>query len=1333
MATKIAFLFKWFCIISIAGCATTARGQLSDIQFEHIVDGDGLHLGRVESVTYDSLGMLWVGGDRLFRYDGSKALVVDKLKTREGASYPQSFRKLRASADGRIWAMDKNNLFLIDPYHLRIDSVISLDLPEYENFDFLINSRQEIWLTVSPLPLVDGGYQSYIFTIKKGDITLADTLRHEERFSPHLSLFNDTLYLAMRNDIYRYSSSGKPLFYTKRIESFVDFHQFSMGNRGGIWLKESTERDGDLEAFFHVNRRNGHATELGLPDEIRRSQTIVLLGHDSVLWVGGVSGSLYQFDVRTSKWQNHIEAIQALPAYAYPNSDTKAIIPGENGVFWLCTTHGLIKIILNNWQAKTYLTKEQKLCSSGFCSMRGIAEDKVGNLYMAYYDNVHKFDKTNSKAYQLLSPKRRPRGSYSLSYTQGKLYWNMIEIDLKTEKSLKLIPWIEEEHAANCVDSDGNVWIFPWLPPRLYRYDPTTKNLENIPLPKQLVVGGQQINQLLYDSLSHSFWVCSSETGLSQISPKGSLLSQYTTDENSPAPMPVNNVKAAYLDPDGHIWIGHSEGLSKLNPGTNEIETFRISKLTQYEVVGILQDDHNGLWLSTNRGIFHFDKASSAFLGFPSESEIAGTEFNRASFYKRKNGTMLFGSMSGTYSFHPDSIYKQIQHQDNRKIVLLQYTQNSTNEAQSYVQTSSLHKLKSVDLDHHNRSIEFDFTLPDFKSKSNIVYSYKLEGFDAKWSELSSYNKLKYSNLPPGRYTLRIRGGADAASRIASERLLKIIVRKAWYKRWWAIALYILLGATLLWALARYELSRRLASSEAQRLQELDNLKTELYTNITHEFRTPLTVILGMADKLNEHPKERTLIQRNSNKLLRLVNQILDISKLEAGLLKPQLQPVEIVSYLRYLSESFHSAAEEKSISLQFKSSIPSLMMDIDEKAIGHIVYNLLSNAIKFTPEGGKVNFQVDKMIGAAKPFLMLKVQDSGKGIAAADLPHIFDRFYQAKNDMSASGVGTGLGLAVTKEMIGLLGGEIDVESVPEKGTVFKVLLEISHESQQPVLTIDKPRKSAVSESEKNEISVSPGEHVTDLPQLLLVEDNADVAAYVKSILEGKYQIEHAQDGEAGVEAAVQSIPDIIISDVMMPRKNGFELCEALKSDERTSHIPIILLTAKATQQDKIAGLKHGADAYLLKPFDKEELDVRLEQLLALRKALQAKFGSMDATPQPEPTREPSLDELFIEKVKVLILDRLDDSELKIADLCEALGMSNMQLYRKLKALTEMTPTLYIRSIRLHHARALLKQGELNISEVAYSVGFSDPSYFGRAFKEAYGLTPTEFVEVEDG
>jgi signal transduction histidine kinase/DNA-binding NarL/FixJ family response regulator len=517
---------------------------------------------------------------------------------------------------------------------------------------------------------------------------------------------------------------------------------------------------------------------------------------------------------------------------------------------------------------------------------------------------------------------------------------------------------------------------------------------------------------------------------------------------------------------------------------------------------------------------------------------------------------------------------------------------------------------------------------------------------------------------------------------------------------------------------------------EAERLQELNDFKSRFFTNITHEFRTPLTVMLGMSEQLvKEEPDEPKrnklkLVQRGGENLLLLINQILDLAKLESNALKMNYIQGDVLSFTRYIAESLHSLANAQNLILRVESDQAKIVMDYDPERYLQIIHNLLSNAIKFTPSGGKVVLDVTRDLAGFKnlPSLSIQVRDSGAGIPPEELPHIFDRFFQAKNQEHAKAGGTGIGLSLTRELVRAMGGDISVESKVGVGTTFIVQLPLTNNSpvEDKVATIE---THSVGETLSHaDTTISPD---TDVPTLLLIEDNPDVMEYLSACLNGQFQLDFAYNGQAGIEKALENVPDLIISDVMMPIKDGFEVVEALKNDERTSHIPIVLLTAKADVQSRLAGLRRGADAYLSKPFHQEELLVTVQNLLEQRRKLQLKYQQNIIVEAPVSVVAADMEDSFLQKIRAIIADNYADDGFGLPILCQKIGMSRSQLFRKMKALTDIAPSDLIRTHRLNKAKSLLESGTVNVAEAAWQVGFKDPSYFSKLYQEEFGEMPS--------
>lgn len=561
---------------------------------------------------------------------------------------------------------------------------------------------------------------------------------------------------------------------------------------------------------------------------------------------------------------------------------------------------------------------------------------------------------------------------------------------------------------------------------------------------------------------------------------------------------------------------------------------------------------------------------------------------------------------------------------------------------------------------------------------------------------------------------------------------------------------YFLIITLAVFLMLRYSIGQnaKIKQAEKARIQELADMKSRFYTNITHEFRTPLTVILGMADQIEAKPADhfRTglgLIRQNGNRLLQLVNQMLNLSKLESGAMQVHYIQGDIIPYLLNVIEPYQRLAEGHNSRIQLVDWPDQLELDFDPEKLEELLGNLLSNAIKHTPKGREIEVKAGPAAGDweedASWYSVFEretpgkrwrfcVKDHGHGIAEGEIHRIFDRFYQveAKNDEEQMNhtQGTGIGLALVKELLRLLGGNLFVRSTVGVGTEFRVYLPYTNVARPAPLAASIPLHIPLEPDSDGDDHAHPGVLPKEHPQILIVEDNSGVIQYLRSILADDYQVGVAVNGQEGIEKALETIPDLIISDVMMPQKNGFELCQTLKKDFRTSHIPIILLTAKADMESNLAGLEHGADVYLTKPFNSRELRTRIRKLIELRDVLREKYRTMSEPASPVPDA-PGPDDEFFKNLRNVLEAHFSEEDFHVVQLCHELGISRVQLFRKLKALTGSSASEFIRSYRLNKAREMLTTTDLNISEIAFEVGFKDPAYFTRAFSSEFGFAPS--------
>ena len=1016
----------------------------------------------------------------------------------------------------------------------------------------------------------------------------------------------------------------------------------------------------------------------------------------------------------------------------------------RSGIAWLGTNgYGLLKV---------HLEKPKFTGKLPLLSQRRIYETPDGQLYVSadeewLYSNA-RFDQKKANPWYNAALKFIPTVFDSQGNGWGKYLGHLYRMDAKS-KAIRAFPMPCHELLAT-----RNGQITGVTEEGLFVLDLRTEQIQLSRFEKPQT-GQLSYSQLLYEDVDGAIWIFSFKGLIRAIPSNGGYRFRYyendPRDRNSLSNDAVLCVVDDLLEPKRYLWVGtRGGGLNQLDKQTGVFKHYKMEQgLPDNVVYGVLAENSGDyLWLSTNKGLCRFHTREETTKNFGAADGLQDNEFNTGSYFKTRNGALIFGGVNGLTAFYPDSLRFNTVVPQTRIVSL---TVNNT--AFSYRGQASLV------LTYRQNVLTFEFAALEFSNPAQNRYRYQLvqRGLlgmseEGKWIDLGYQNSVQFANLPPGNYIFRVLGSNNDGVWSAAPAELTFTIRPPWWASAWAYTLYFLALGAAVWFFYQGQLRRRLEHQETLRLRDLDAFKNRFFTNITHEFRTPLTVILGTAEQLAPAvapalQSKIGLIHRNGRNLLRLINQILDLAKLESNALHLNYVQGDVRPYLRYIAESLHSFANAQNVLVRVDCPEMQIEMDYDPERLLQIVYNLLSNAIKFTPSGGKVTLSIacDKPLSRYhSAFLHIQVADNGVGIPVDDLPHIFDRFYQANNLKKANTGGTGIGLALTKELVAAMGGNISVESQLGNGTTFVVRLPITNKAAP---ADEEMRTSQIVASEMPSSGVAfepmPGlpSSGEERPLVLLIEDNPDVVEYLtdclcSSSLGGSsgapYRLDFAYNGRAGIEKALETVPDLIISDVMMPEKDGFEVCETLKNDERTSHIPLLLLTAKAGVENRIAGLRRGADAYLAKPFHQEELLVTVANLLDVRRNLQARYGHWASgqaqvrQAAPPATNTPDPEDAFLQKVKAVVTEHLPEPRFTVDDLCRALAMSQPQVHRKLTVLTGKNATLFIRSLRLARAKELLLRKEKNVSEVAYAVGFEDPKYFSRVFSEEFGVAPSK-------
>jgi signal transduction histidine kinase/DNA-binding response OmpR family regulator/sugar lactone lactonase YvrE len=873
---------------------------------------------------------------------------------------------------------------------------------------------------------------------------------------------------------------------------------------------------------------------------------------------------------------------------------------------------------------------------------------------------------------------------------------------------------------------------------------------------------------VIKEDRSGRIWIGTQGGGLNLFEDKnGGIFHYWLHTENKKSEISSNNINSIYetsksdnaTDPETTLWIGTSNGLNRVDVEEKSISNPYDIHLTFHSysikdglpannVNSILEDDEGNLWLGTGDGISFFDVTDETFTNFSLADGLNGTVMNTESALRLDNGLMLFGSTKGLNIFDPEKI-KLSDYKPSIVITDFQIFNSSVEIGENSILKESILTTDEIILTHDQDVFSFEFAALDYNSSQSIEYAYKMEGFDKDWIESGNRRFATYTNLDPGNYIFNVKSTNADGVWNDTVTSLSITINPPWWRTLWAYGLYVVLIFLGLLGIRRFELNRtklrnelKLREFEVQKKTELEEVKSRFFANLSHEFRTPLMLIKGPLEQLKggkdnvNYSENINLIERNSDRLKELIDQLLELSQLEKAVIPLKAKQEDVIVILKGLLSSFESLAEQKNISVSFESDTDSKVCWIDRDKFEKVVNNLLSNAFKFTPSGGQVIVSISELLKDEKHYSEIKISDTGVSIPNDKIDKIFNRFYQVDDSAQRSYGGSGVGLALVKEFVELHKWSISVESEKEKGTEFKLMIPMWDylEEEEKVLSdlIFSDTNNFTTRTEETSSPVAELKEQIELsdsnnkPSVLIVDDSEDVRKYLSNLLEENYTISEADNGESGIKAATENLPDLIISDVMMPSMDGIEFCRRIKSEWQTSDIPVILLTAKASAESKIEGLEIGADDYLTKPFDSKELFTRIKNLLEQRKRLRDRYNK-DPKTITETSKLNKADQEFLNKFLELIGSNLDKTNFGTEQLANELFVSRTQLHRKILAITGQAPGEFIRIIKLKRAAKLLLDGKLSVTQVAYEIGFSSPAQFTRAFVKQFNCVPSEY------
>lgn len=1101
---------------------------------------------------------------------------------------------------------------------------------------------------------------------------------------------------------------------------------------------------------------------------------------DGQIWVGTQSG-LNQWDVAS----NTFKRIGWSGTYKLSHQNIKSIATGPDQKLWVGTEKGLNRIDLQTGGIELIRSKSELNANLPLDRVEALLLDQQNLLWIGTWGGPLKRVDNNKKPFKYWGPDQDNTNSLSsgnikaIFQTEAEVLWigtrydGVNRIDRKTGK-LKIINTqnglshnsvygIWADQAGAWIGTSNGLNYYEEATGKVYQY-----HRDSSPLPNNLIwaikkdknddlwIGTdnglavlktyqagepivldvffhdpESLNSLssssvrsLYVDRANNLWIGTSKGGLNHYDRQQATFTRYTYTPDDPNGIPEDYIFFINEDHEGHIWVGTAKGASRLDRQTNQF-THLTEKdgLPNNYVFSIFEDANQSLWMSTNRGLFRFEPASGDFQVFRQADGLQDNEFNQgAAFQDVQTGTLFFGGINGLNAIEPESLQRNEFAPPIVFTGLEYYNQESKGAA---IEIDNFTGQQALELSYKENIIRIEFAALNFIQSEKNQYQYQLKGFSDQWFKLKNTHEVVFTNLDAKKYTLNVKAANNDGVWNEEPASLSLIIKPPITKTTGAFIVYGLLFIGLSLGLYRFALSRRLRISENRQLQEVDRLKTKFFTNIAHDFKSPLTVILSTIKNLPVDNRTRILVERSSKSLLDLINQMLELRKLESNKLELRLIHADVIECIRYTFENFQEIGQEEGISLHLITSDQQLAMDFDEEKLTRVVSNLLSNAIKYSKEADHVYLLIDQIKNADKSYLSIRVKDTGIGIASKDLDQIFNRFYQIHpTEVEDVKSGSGVGLALTKELVQFLGGTIRVKSRLGEGSEFIVVLPIENHATPTIAELPTSTLITATSVFDGAANGIPLAEAIDKNRLLIIEDHEDISEVLVQLLKPYYQVQLARDGAAGIELAQAHIPDLIISDVMMPKKDGYDVLSTLKNDEKTLHIPIVLLTAKSGIDSRIKGLQKGADAYIGKPFSNTELLAQIENLLANRAQLQHFYRQSLTQVMP---RDIAVEEdPFVARAKAILLKNIADEDFRIPQFTKAMGVSRTQLHNKLKAITGKSTSHFINAIRLREGRELLLNSNLTIAEIAYAVGFKDPNYFSGRYKDLYKETPSD-------
>ena len=1321
-------------------------------QFKHLEVSDGLSNNSVNTICKDRDGFMWFGtATGLNRYDGYTFKIYQHAENDPGSLPDNYITDIVEMPDGRFWVNTGRGYVLFDkeqdcfitdvtgfmknlesggvPEQVFVDregntclSVAGEGYYRYKEggkrlfFSYVEHSLPEHGVT-QIAECSDGLLLIYNtgLLVCLDRATLAIKWKSDEikKYIPAGKTIEFSLFVDRDNCIWAYSLMGiwaydcgtkswrtdLTAIWSSRPDVII--HAVAQDIEGRIWVGK------DYDGIDVLEKETGKVTSLVAHDDNGRSlphNTIYDLyaDRDGIMWVGTYKKGVSYYSESIFKFN------------MYEWGDITCIEQADENRLWLGTNdHGILLWNRSTGKAEPFWRDAEGQLPNPVVSM---LKSKDGKLWVGTFNGgLYCMDGSRVRSYK--------EGAGNALASNN--VWALVE------------------------DDKGRIWIAS-LGGGLQCLEPVSGTFETYTSSNSALLENNVTSLCWVDNNTLFFGTANQGVGMMDMRTREIKKIQGQSGNVKLSNDAVNHV---YKDSRGLVWIATREGLNVYDTRRHVfLDLSPVAEAKGNFIAAITEDQERNMWVSTSRKVIRVTVASDgkgSYLfdsrAYNSEDGLQNCDFNQRSIKTLHNGIIAIGGLYGVNVFAPDHIrYNKML--PNVMFTGLSLFDEAVKVGQSYggrvLIEKELNDVENVEFDYKQNIFSVSFASDNYNLPEKTQYMYKLEGFNNDWLTLPlGVHNVTFTNLAPGKYVLRVKAINSDGYVGIKEATLGIVVNPPFWMSWWAYLLYAV-GLVIVLFLARYRMLKRerekfhlqQIENEVAKNEEINNMKFRFFTNVSHELRTPLTLIIspleGMLKETTDELQSTRLqlMYRNAQRLLHLVNQLLDFRKGEMSTHQLSLSEGDIISYVHSVCNSFLLMADKKHIQFSFFSGIDTFSMAFDADKVGKIVMNLLSNAFKFTPEGGRVTVMIEHVAGTPD-ILEIKIADTGIGISDVDKEHIFERFYQAGHKGVEETTGNGIGLSLVRDFVTLHEGEVKVFDNIGMGSVFVIQFPVKHVETQVQLPEETGMPAGDEEDKEMKEEAREETERKNFPLLLIVDDNEDFRIFMRYSLELQYRVKLAVNGKEAWEMMQEELPDLVISDVMMPQMDGNELCRLIKQDKRTAHIPVILLTARQNTEAKLEGLQTGADDYVTKPFNMTILVLRIRKLIELSRYHRVTQGMID--PAPSEIVITSLDEKLIEKAIKYVEDNMSRTELSVEELSRELGMSRVHLYKKLLQITGKTPIEFIRVIRLKRAAQLLRESQLHVSEVAFEVGFNNPKYFSRYFKDEFGVLPSVYQEKE--